>query len=166
MEQDVRAVRQGEALEWTHLASWLREHLPSCSIPGLDLSRDPDVAQFPGGHSNLTYLIRFGAADIVVRRPPFGPLPPTAHDMAREFRWLSALHGVFPLAPRPYLLCEDTSVIGSVFYAMERRHGLVVRAQEPPQLLDKPRARRAVSAALINTLADLHAIDVSTGPLS
>ena len=55
---------------------------------------------FPGGHSNLTYLLRFGDVDIVVRRPPFGPLPPTAHDMAREFRWLSAMHRVFPLAPQ------------------------------------------------------------------
>ena len=165
MDQDVGAVRPGEALEWPRLLAWLRERLPACDVPGLDRSREPEVAQFPGGHSNLTYLIRFGDVDIVVRRPPFGPLPPTAHDMAREYRWLSALHPVFPLAPRPYLLCEDTSVIGSIFYAMERRHGLVVRAQEPPQLADKPDARRAVSGAFIDTLADLHAIDVA-GALS
>ena len=161
MEPDVRAVRPNEALEWPRLVAWLRERLPACDIPGLDVSREPDVAQFPGGHSNLTYLIRFGGADIVVRRPPFGPLPPTAHDMAREYRWLAAMHRVFPLAPRPYLLCEDPAVIGSVFYAMERRRGLVVRAQEPPQLADKPDARRALSAAMIDTLADLHAIDVA-----
>jgi aminoglycoside phosphotransferase (APT) family kinase protein len=164
MEPDVQAVRSGETLEWPQLIAWLRAHLPACNVAGLDLSCEPEVAQFPGGHSNLTYLIRFGDVDIVVRRPPFGPLPPTAHDMAREFRWLSALHGVFPLAPRPYLLCEDTSVIGSVFYAMERRRGLVVRAHEPPQLADKPEARRAVSGAFIDTLADLHALDV-TGSL-
>jgi aminoglycoside phosphotransferase (APT) family kinase protein len=162
---DTRDVRAGEALEWPRLVAWLRERLPSCDIPDLDLTREPEVAQFPGGHSNLTYLLRFGGADVVVRRPPFGPLPPTAHDMAREFRWLSALHGVFPLAPRPYLLCEDVSIIGSVFYAMERRHGIVVRAQEPPQLADNPAARRTVSGAFVDTLADLHAIDVA-GPLS
>jgi aminoglycoside phosphotransferase (APT) family kinase protein len=143
MEPDVQAVRSGETLEWPRLIAWLRAHLPACNVAGLDLSCEPEVAQFPGGHSNLTYLIRFGDVDIVVRRPPFGPLPPTAHDMAREFRWLSALHGVFPLAPRPYLLCEDTSVIGSVF--------------------DKPEARRAVSGAFIDTLADLHALDVTGG---
>jgi len=85
--------------------------------------------------------------------------------MAREFRWLSAMHRVFPLAPRPYLLCEDTTVIGSVFYAMERRRGLVVRAEEPPELAGKPDARRAVSAALIDTLAELHAIDVAANGL-
>jgi len=146
--------------------AWLRERLPACTVPGLDLSREPEVAQFPGGHSNLTYLIAFGDVEIVVRRPPLGPVAPTAHDMAREFRWLAAMHRVFPLAPRPYLLCEDPGVIGSVFYAMERRRGLVVRAEEPPRIAGNPVARRAVSAALIDTLADLHAIDVAQNDLS
>jgi aminoglycoside phosphotransferase (APT) family kinase protein len=165
---DVMQIRTAEQLDWARLVAWLREHLPACGIPGLDVSREPDVAQFPGGHSNLTYLVRFGPGDhgeIVVRRPPFGPVPPTAHDMAREFRWLSALHGVFPLAPRPYLLCQDTEVIGSVFYAMERRHGVVVRADEPPEI-SEPVARRRVSEAFVATLADLHAIDVRSGALS
>src|SRR5579864_2737812 len=130
METDVRGVRAGEELEWPRLIEWLRAHLPGATIPGLDVSQAPEIAQFPGGHSNLTYRVRFGDVDIVVRRPPFGPVAPTAHDMAREFRWLAAMHRVFPLAPRPYLLCEDVSVIGSVFYAMERRNGLVVRTDE------------------------------------
>jgi aminoglycoside phosphotransferase (APT) family kinase protein len=166
VENDARAVRAGEQLDWGRLVAWLREHLAGAAIPGIDLTRDPDVAQFPGGHSNLTYLIRFGDVEVVVRRPPLGPVAPTAHDMAREFRWLSAMHGVFPLAPRPYALCEDPSVIGAVFYAMERRRGLVVRAEEPPELADNPAARRAVSGALIETLADLHAIDVQDSGLS
>ena len=165
METDARDVRPGEQLDWPRLVAWLRERLPSCHIPGLDASLEPDVAQFPGGHSNLTYLVRFGNIDIVVRRPPFGPVPPTAHDMAREFRWLSAMHSVFPLAPQPYLLCEDTDVIGCVFYAMERRHGVVVRTEEPPALAN-PAARRRLSAAMIDTLADLHAIDVAANGLS
>jgi aminoglycoside phosphotransferase (APT) family kinase protein len=92
-------------------------------------------------------------------------VPPTAHDMAREFRWLSAMHRVFPLAPRPYLLCEDLDVIGSIFYAMERRHGIVVRADEPA-VLAHPAARRRLSEALIDTLADLHAIDIAANGLS
>jgi aminoglycoside phosphotransferase (APT) family kinase protein len=157
--RDARDVRAGEQLDWPRLVAWLRDHLPECGVPGLDVTRDPEIAQFPGGHSNLTYLVRFGDADVVVRRPPFGPLPPTAHDMAREFRWLSAMHRVFPLAPRPYLLCEDLDIIGSVFYAMERRRGLVVRAEEPPMVAN-PAARRRISEAMIDTLADLHAIDV------
>jgi aminoglycoside phosphotransferase (APT) family kinase protein len=98
--RDARDVRPGEQLDWPRLVAWLRDRLPACGVPGLDVSREPEIAQFPGGHSNLTYLVRFGDVDIVVRRPPFGPLPPTAHDMAREFRWLSAMHRVFPLAPQ------------------------------------------------------------------
>lgn len=161
---DTREIRPGEQLDWPRLVAWLRERLPQCDVPGLDVSIEPEIEQFPGGHSNLTYLIRFGAVDIVIRRPPFGPVPPTAHDMAREFRWLSAMHRVFPLAPRPYLLCEDAGVIGSVFYAMERRRGLIVRAEEPPELHD-PSARRKASDALIRTLSDLHAVDVAAGGL-
>jgi aminoglycoside phosphotransferase (APT) family kinase protein len=165
VEVDVRDVRAGEQLDWARLAAWLREHLSACDVPHFDANAEPAVAQFPGGHSNLTYLVRFGGAEIVVRRPPLGPLAPTAHDMAREFRWLSAMHRVFPLAPRPYALCEDTTVIGAVFYAMERRRGLVVRAEEPSQLAN-PAARRRLSGAMIDTLADLHAIDVAANGLS
>jgi aminoglycoside phosphotransferase (APT) family kinase protein len=164
MQQDARAIRTGEQLDWAALVAWLRQRLPACDIPGLDVAPDPGIAQFPGGHSNLTYLLRFGDAEVVVRRPPFGPVPPTAHDMAREFRWLSAMHRVFPLAPRPYLLCDDPGVIGSVFYAMERRRGVVVRAEEPPALAN-PAARRRLSGAIVDTLADLHAIDVAGGGL-
>src|SRR5262245_11109069 len=80
--------------------------------------------------------------------------------MAREYRWLAALHPVFPLAPRPYVLCDDPAVLGSVFYLMERRRGLVVRHEEPMPLAH-PETRRRVSEALIDTLADLHAVDVA-----
>ena len=105
------------------------------------------VEQFPGGHSNLTYLVRFGDVELVLRRPPLGPVPPTAHDMAREFRWLSAVHPVFPLAPRA-VLCSATipSIIGSIFYVMERRHGLVVRHDEPPRV-DGPAGRPPTESA-------------------
>src|SRR5262249_20696935 len=156
MEVDARGVRAGEDLDWPRLGGWLREPLPACGVPWLDLSAEPSIAQFPGGHSNLTSLLRFGDAEVVVRRPPFGPVPPTAHDMAREYRWLAAMHRVFPLAPRPYLLCEDTSIIGAVFYAMERRRGIVVRTDEPPQLASDS-ARRRGSEAGSDTLEELHA---------
>jgi aminoglycoside phosphotransferase (APT) family kinase protein len=166
MTDDTRPVREAEALDWPRLAGWLRQHLASCDIAGLDLSRELEIEQFPGGHSNLTYLVRFGNVELVVRRPPFGPVAPTAHDMAREYRWLAAVHPVFPLAPRPHLLCEDPAVIGSVFYVMERRRGVVVRHEEPPEVADRPDARRRVSAALVDALVDLHAIDVTTGALA
>lgn len=162
---DTRPVRVTEQLDWQRMEQWLRERLPSCRIDGLDLDRGMAVEQFPGGHSNLTYLVRFGDTELVMRRPPLGPVAPTAHDMAREFRWLSAVHPVFRLAPRAYLLCEDLDVVGSVFYVMERRHGVVVRHEEPAVLQD-PAMRRRVGAALVDALADLHAIDLERSGLT
>ena len=146
---DTRPVRASEQLDWEKLAEYLRRELR--------LDGEMIVSQFPGGHSNLTYDLRFGDVELVLRRPPFGPVPPRAHDMAREYRVLAAVHPHFPLAPQPYLLCEDASVIGSVFYVMERRRGIVVRTEES---FDEP-LRRNISANMIDTLAQLHAIDVA-----
>jgi aminoglycoside phosphotransferase (APT) family kinase protein len=163
---DTREVRQGEELDRAALAAYLRWHLADGDIPGLRLDADMDVSQFPGGHSNLTYLVRFGGAEMVVRRPPLGPVPPRAHDMAREYRWLAALHPLYPLAPRPYLLCEDLSVLGCVFYVMERRRGLVVRTDEPLPLAGHEDLRRRLSEAMVDTLVDLHSIDVTRGAVA
>jgi aminoglycoside phosphotransferase (APT) family kinase protein len=162
---DTRPVRSGEELDWPRLEMWLREHLRAPDVPNLDSER-MEVAQFPGGHSNLTYQVHFGPTELVVRRPPFGPVPPTAHDMAREYRWLLAVHPVFELAPRVFALCEDLSVIGSTFYVMERRHGIVVRDEEPLAINNHPEVRRQVSLALIDALADLHAIDIEATGLT
>lgn len=157
---DTRPVRASEQLDWSHLAGYLRAELPK-QIDGFDTAAEMEVEQFPGGHSNLTYMLRFGELELVLRRPPFGPVPPRAHDMARECRVLAAVHPVFPLAPRPYVLCEDPAVAGSVFYVMERRRGIVIRNDEPPELRDRADQRRRISGSMIDTLADLHAIDVA-----
>ncbi len=153
--EDTRPVRASEQLDWEKLADYLRRELK--------LDGEMTVAQFPGGHSNLTYDIRFGNSELVLRRPPFGPVPPRAHDMAREYRVLTAVHPHFPLAPKPYLLCEDTSIIGSVFYVMERRRGLVIRTEEPRGFDEAMRAR--VSAGVVGTLSNLHAIDIAAHSL-
>ncbi|MBA3270348.1 MAG: phosphotransferase family protein, partial [Acidobacteria bacterium] len=165
MTGDTQPVRAAEQLDWTTLESWLRARLPACGIAGLDLDQALRVDQFPGGHSNLTYHVRFGKTELVLRRPPLGPVPPTAHDMAREFRWLSAVHPVFPLAPRAYLLCDDLSVVGSVFYVMERRHGIVVRHEEPPVIDNRPDVRRRVGRAVVDALVELHAVDIEPAGL-
>ena len=141
---DTRPVRATEQLDWAKIAAYLE--LP-----------DLEVEQFPGGHSNLTYLLRSGDRELVLRRPPLGPVPPRAHDMAREFRVLAAVHPVFPLAPKPYVLCEDPSIAGAIFYVMERRRGVVIRAEEPPGMTTE--LRRGISESMIDTLADLHAIE-------
>lgn len=154
METDTKPVRPSENLDWQCLSDYLRAHLPNTEGA-------MHVEQFPGGHSNLTYLLRFGETEMVLRRPPFGPVPPRAHDMARESRVLAAVHPHFPLAPKPYLLCEDTSVIGAVFYVMERRRGITIRTDEPPPIACDVGLRRRISGSVIDTLADLHAIDVA-----
>lgn len=164
-DSDTRPVRASEQLDWNALANYARERLAVIFGSDFDASAPMNVEQFPGGHSNLTYLLRFGAREFVMRRPPFGPVPPRAHDMAREYRILEALHPVFRLAPRPFLLCEDPDIAGSTFYIMERRRGLVVRAAEPPQLTDQPAARRRVSGAMVDALAELHTVDVNTSGL-
>ena len=160
MSSDTKAVRASEQLEWSKLEAYAREKLAEVLVDGFDSTAPLIVEQFPGGHSNLTYLLRFGQSEFVLRRPPFGPVPPKAHDMARECRILSAVHPIFPLAPRPFVLCEDSSVIGSTFYIMERRRGLVIRQDEPPEIADRPEARRRVGEAMIDALADLHLLDI------
>src|SRR5436190_18644380 len=119
MHGETQDIRAGEDLDRDALGRYLRSHAGDLPVAGLDLSTEIAITQFPGGHSNLTYLVRAGGAELVIRRPPLGPLPAKAHDMAREYRWLAAIHPVFPLAPRPYLLCDDPSVLGAVFYVME-----------------------------------------------
>src|SRR5260370_40167202 len=112
--------RPGEEIDARGLAEYLRDKLEG-------VERGLSIEQFPGGHSNLTYLLHTGGHDYVLRRPPLGPVAPKAHDMAREYSVLRAVHPVFPPAPRVFLLCEDTAVIGASFFIMERRHGIVLR---------------------------------------
>lgn len=156
--RETTAVRAGETLDWSRLAAYVRAHFADSGEP---VSHDEmSVEQFPGGHSNLTYLLRFGEREFVCRRPPFGTLPPRAHDMAREYRLLARVHSVFTLAPRPILLCEDASVIGVTFYLMERRRGLIIRAHEPAFIDGRADVRRAISSNLVDALVALHAVDV------
>ena len=158
---DTKPVRASEQLDWDALEIYLRERLAAVMEDGFDPAPAMAVEQFPGGHSNLTYLLRFGSQEFVMRRPPFGPVPPRAHDMAREYRILEAVHPVYSLAPRPLVLCEDASITGSTFYVMERRRGLVVRTMEPPELVDKPPERRRASEAMVDALAALNNVDVA-----
>src|SRR5262245_2580048 len=128
-------VRPGEELDSPKLESYLRKHLPQFSGTLV-------VEQFPHGHSNLTYLLRVGSTDLVLRRPPFGNQVQTAHDMSREYRVLSKLSAVFSVAPRPYLFCEDAGVLGAPFYLMERRRGLILRKSLPTSLSFEPQPAR------------------------
>src|SRR5687768_10840026 len=149
---DSTAVRAGEELDLAALDGYLRERLAATSAIAIE--------QFPGGHSNLTYLIRYGDQEFVLRRPPVGPVARTAHDMPREYKLLSVIHPLFSLAPKPVLLCEDTSIIGVPFYLMERRRGFIVRHKVPARIGENLELRRRLSESVVDTLVALHAVDI------
>ncbi len=106
-------VRQGEELDLKAVEAFLKDNVPG-------LAGEILVEQFPSGYSNLTYLLRVGNRELVLRRPPFGRKAKTAHDMGREYRILNALKPVFPYCPKPLVYTEDASVMGCPFYVMER----------------------------------------------
>jgi aminoglycoside phosphotransferase (APT) family kinase protein len=118
-----------------------------------------EVRQFTNGAANLTYLLRFGERAVVLRRPPFGTIPPGAHDMKREWRVLSRLWRHFAPAPRAHLFCEDTTVAGADFFVMEHRPGVVIRNEIPAAMAAHADAARRVSFALVDAMADLHRLD-------
>src|SRR5262244_183315 len=128
---ETAAVRTGEELDRATLETWLRSRLADI-LEGAD--ERMDILQFPNGSANLTYLIRLGSHELVLRRPPMGQLAPGAHDMRREFKVLSRLWRRFARAPRAYLFGDDPSVLGADFFVMERRRGEVVRADVPPSM--------------------------------
>ncbi len=159
MVPEIAPIRAGEEIDVRALGEYLRG-----KVEGAD--GDLRVEQFPGGHSNLTYLLYAGDHEYVLRRPPLGPVAPKAHDMAREFHVLEAVHPVFPPAPRVYVLCEDPAVIGATFFLMERRQGVVLRRDVAPEFASDPAFPRKASAGFIDCLAQLHSIDVAQQPLA
>ncbi|MBZ5662173.1 MAG: phosphotransferase family protein [Acidobacteriia bacterium] len=144
--------RPGEELPLPALESFLLQHF-SCSKGPLT------AAQFPSGHSNLTYLVRLGDREMVLRRPPFGSQVKTAHDMGREYRVLSKLHAAYPPAPRVLLYCDDLSILGAPFYVMERLRGVILRKDPPDALNFTPEIARRLSGSFIDNLARLHSLD-------
>jgi aminoglycoside phosphotransferase (APT) family kinase protein len=144
-------VRPGEALDVSQLGPYLREML------GID--GELEVLQYPSGFSNLTYMLRVGDSEIVLRRPPFGSKPKTGHDMKREHDVLAALHSSFPYCPKPLHLCDDTSIIGSPFYVMERLEGIIVRRDFPAELALSPDEVRALFDRVVGVHVELHSVD-------
>jgi aminoglycoside phosphotransferase (APT) family kinase protein len=153
MTADSAPIRPGEEIDAGALGEYLRGR-----VEGAD--QTVSVEQFPGGHSNLTYLVKAGPREYVLRRAPLGPVAPKAHDMAREYAVLRAVHPHFPPAPRPLLLCEDAGVVGAVFFLMERRHGVIIRTEVPPELARLPDFPERASGAFVDCLATLHRVDI------
>ena len=151
-------VRAGEELPQEALLDYLTAHLPELTGP-------LTVEQFPAGFSNLTYLLRAGDRELVLRRPPIGAKIKTAHDMSREYRILSHLHPVYNKVPRPLLFCEDEKILGASFYVMERVHGVILRAQPPRGIELTPTLMRGLSETFIENLAEIHEIDYAAAGL-
>jgi aminoglycoside phosphotransferase (APT) family kinase protein len=147
-------IREGEDFDLEATERYLRAHVED--VPEGEL----EVSQFPSGASNLTYLLRVGDWEGVLRRPPLGPVPPKAHDMGRESGILARLNAVYPLAPKPYFFCEDESVIGAPFYVMERRKGIVIDDTFPDGVDCDEELCQGISRTLLDTLVELHAVDV------
>ncbi|MEV0282501.1 MULTISPECIES: phosphotransferase family protein [unclassified Kribbella] len=151
MGDGARAVRAEDAFDVPVVDGWLRQRteLP----PGL-----PEVRQFSGGASNLTYLLQYDGHDLILRRPPAGTKAKSAHDMGREFRIQAGLKPVFPYVPEMVAHCTDTGLIGSEFYVMERIAGTIPRRQELGVDLT-PEQTRQLCFTVFDTLVDLHQVD-------
>jgi aminoglycoside phosphotransferase (APT) family kinase protein len=152
-------VRQGEELDLEALAAYLQAQLPGLDVSGLE------VLQFPSGHSNLTYLLRLGERELVLRRPPFGARIKTAHDMRREYNILSHLIQVYSKVPRPLAYCEDEAVMGVPFYLMERLKGVILRSFKPEGLELSAPKMRALAENFVDNLVEIHQVDYQAAGL-
>lgn len=160
------ALRDGDAVSAPPLLAWLNAQ-NALRFPAHATLKP---SQFPAGFSNLTYLVRVEAdgdvTEYVLRRPPRGARAGNAHNMAREYGILAAVHPLGVPVPAPVVCCEDEKVIGAPFYIMERVRGVILRGRTPNSIkLDAPVLAR-LSATFVETLAQLHAVPVNSGKLS
>ena len=157
-----RPVRTGEELDAEALRRVFDRRAPELAGPVA-------VEQFPKGHSNLTYLLKVGGRELVLRRPPKGAKQIKAgHDMRREYEVLSRLRTVWPKVPRTlFFVPEEESPLGAQFYVMERVQGLILRGTRlPPGVELDPAGMRAVSETVVDTLVELHAVDPTAAGLA
>ena len=145
-------IRDGESLDPSAVQSFLENNIEGVSGP-------VEIKQFPAGFSNLTYLVRAGGRELVLRRPPFGKKAVSAHDMGREYKILSALHPVFPYCPRPLAYTEDESILGCPFYVMERIKGIILRRKLPKDMVFPPADATALCRNMVDLLCRLHGLD-------
>jgi aminoglycoside phosphotransferase (APT) family kinase protein len=149
-------IRPGEELDLAALNSYLND-----TVPGF--GRIIESGQFPGGYSNLTYLLKTDSStqEYVLRRPPFGTNIKGGHDMGREFRVLSLLQSAdYQKIPEPVVFCDDESVMRCPFYIMKRVSGIILRAHTAPKLNLSLEIMRRASESLVDNLVQLHALDI------
>ncbi len=152
------AVRSGEELDAAAVDAYLKQHIP-------DLQGTPEIQQFPGGASNLTYLLKYENRDLILRRPPFGKKAISAHDMVREARIMQKLKPVYSVVPAVLAICEDEAVMGCDFYVMERIVGVIPRQNFPPELMLSPQQTRSLCESFLDKLVELHKVDIKAAGL-
>lgn len=152
------AIRQGEELDGPAIDAYCKKIMPQ-------LQGDIEITQFPGGASNLTYQIKFNDDEFILRRPPFGHIAKSAHDMMREAKLIQALYPVYPYVPKIFGICEDHGVIGCDFYIMEKIVGVIPRQNMPKDLSLSPEQTRSLCLSAIDKLIELHQVDVSQANL-
>ncbi|WP_153125114.1 phosphotransferase family protein [Peribacillus tepidiphilus] len=153
VDRETIHVRQGEELNLPALKKFLYEQIED--LPMEELT----IRQFSAGNSNLTYLLKIGEWEAVLRRPPLGPVAPRAHDMKREYRILSEIHPLYSAAPKPILFSEDESIVGSLFFIMERKHGEVFDTSFPEHITVTKELCERISNEMVDKLVELHSID-------
>ena len=152
-------VREEDAFDTAAVRTWLESN-----VDGLgDLL---EVRQFPGGASNLTYLLRYPDRDLILRRPPAGHKAKSAHDMRREFEVQSRLRPVYPYVPNVLALCTDPAVLGSDFYVMERIEGIILRGDLPEGMTLSETDARALAFRTFDRLIELHQVDAEAAGLA
>lgn len=156
--EEARTPRPGEMPDADALSSYLTGRIEG--FRGI-----PEIRQYTGGYSNLTYLLTWEGGACILRRPPAGADVRGGHDMSREFRVLQALRTHFPCIPAPWLLCDDASVIGAPFFLMEKVEGLILRAGRTTGLDTTSESMHALSEQSVRLLARLHDIDPAGTPL-
>ncbi len=145
-------IREGEELPNDVIDRYLKASIP-------ELEGTPTISQFPGGASNLTYLLKYSNRELVLRRPPFGHKAKSAHDMGREYRILNQLNAGFPYCPKAYVYCTDEALIGAEFYVMERVKGIILREDMPVELGFTPEQTTTLCKNFIDKLVELHNVD-------
>ncbi|MEE2032640.1 phosphotransferase family protein [Rhodococcus chondri] len=158
LPDNARAVRKEDAFDVDAVVAWLGER---AGISGV-----PEVRQFAGGASNLTYLLRYPDRDLVLRRPPAGAKPSSGHDMAREYRIQSLLAPAYRYVPTMVGLCTDPGVLGSDFYVMERVPGTILRSNPPAAPDLTAQQTRTLCLRIVDLLVELHAVDPETTGLN
>jgi aminoglycoside phosphotransferase (APT) family kinase protein len=151
-DQELINIRKEEEIDIVSLKNYLSSHF--------DIKEEKiEILQFSGGHANLTYLLKFNNKELVLRRPPIGPIAPSAHDMFREHKVQSSLNTIFPLVPKSLLFCDDENVIGAKFHIIERRNGTVIRKHMHEKIKNSKNDIRQMSFKMVDIISTLHKIN-------